>query len=250
MALYLYVKQLKRGRGDIVVKLVKYDIQGNEAGFTADISDTLLQQLHEKESLHSQSIKDYIVAIRNNSRQWSANTQRRSDMKCTGKKPHAQKGQGRSRQGDLVAPHYRGGAVVWGPQSRQKLDVWVGINRKEKKAAIRILLAEKILGTTVHVLQNTVMKEPKTQVVANFLEKVGMKDRHKDRRVLVIGSATEADTESRVNLVKSMRNIPKKDFMSLSQVNGYELVRAQQVIVLESAVEELIALLGNETKVG
>ncbi len=241
MALCLFVKQLKRERGDIVVKLVKYDIQGKDVGSVDILDDALFEQLLDKSFDHSQSIKDYIVAIRNNARQWSANTKRKSDVNCTGKKPHAQKGQGRSRQGHLSAPHYRGGAVVWGP--RPKFDVGTRINKREKKAAIMILLAEKIRGddengSKVRVLQNTEMSAPNTKMMANFLKQIALKD----RRVLVIGSATET------NLVKSLRNIPKKEFMPLSQVNGYELLRAQQIVVLESAVEGLSDLLSNKMK--
>ena len=115
--------------------LKKYDLKGKEVG-TVKVADELLAV-----SAHAQSIKDYIVAIRNNARQWSANTKRRMDSHHTGRKPHPQKGQGRSRQGDLAAPHYKGGAVVWGPRPK---DVHTRINQKERRAAVRFLLAEKI----------------------------------------------------------------------------------------------------------
>ncbi|HEV7736178.1 MAG TPA: 50S ribosomal protein L4, partial [Chlamydiales bacterium] len=88
--------------------LKKYDLSGKEVG-SVQVDDAILQV-----SAHSQSIKDYIVAIRNNARQRSANTKRRGEVNHTGRKPHPQKGQGRSRQGDLAAPHYKGGGVVWG----------------------------------------------------------------------------------------------------------------------------------------
>jgi large subunit ribosomal protein L4 len=224
-----------------VVQLKKYDIQGKEVD-TVHVDDESLQILLDASFTHSQSIKDYIVAIRNNARQWSANTKRRSEMCATGKKPFAQKGQGRARQGSLVTPQYKGGAVVWGPRSSEKLDVWTRINRKEKRAAISILLAEKVKGdqngSRVRFLQNTEMNEPKTKVMADFLDKLTLKE----RRVLVIGSAPEA------NFSKSLRNIPKKAFLPLSQVNGYELAKAQQIIVLESAMDEFNSMLGNDRK--
>ena len=226
-----------------MVKLVKYDIQGKDVGSVNLMDDAQFELLMDKAFDHSQSIKDYIVAIRNNARQWSANTKRRSDVKATGHKPHAQKGGGRSRQGDLAAPHYRGGAVVWGPRSSSKLDVGTRINRKEKHAAIRILLAEKIQGdengSKVRILQNTEMNAPKTKMMANFFKQISLIDDKKkvNRRVLVIGS--EAET----HLAKSLDNIPKKEFIPIRQVNGYELVRAQHIVVLESAVEDLTKLL-------
>jgi large subunit ribosomal protein L4 len=215
-----------------VATLKKYDIKGKELG-ALSIDDALLEV-----SAHSQSIKDYIVAIRNNARQWSANTRRRDDSHHTGRKPHPQKGQGRSRQGDLAAPHYKGGAVVWGP--RPKFDIHTRINQKERRAAIRFLLAEKIKAGHVHVLGKAEMKAPKTKQMAAFLDglKIG------DRRVLMLGDSLAEKAVGSENLFKSLRNIPKKEFLPLKQVNGYEVVRCQHIVVLESAVEELISLLG------
>jgi large subunit ribosomal protein L4 len=215
-----------------VATLKKYDLKGKELG-AVSIDDALLEV-----SAHSQSIKDYIVAIRNNARQWSANTRRRDDSHHTGRKPHPQKGQGRSRQGDLAAPHYKGGAVVWGP--RPKFDVHTRINQKERRAAIRFLLAEKIKAGHVHVLGKAVMKAPKTKHMAEFLDglKIG------DRRVLMLGDSLAEKAAGSENLFKSLRNIPKKEFLPFKQVNGYEVVRCQHIVVLESAVEELISLLG------
>jgi large subunit ribosomal protein L4 len=214
-----------------VATLKKFNFTGEEVG-SHQIDDALLEV-----SAHSQSMKDYIVAIRNNARQRSANTKRRSEVNHTGKKPHSQKGQGRARQGDLAAPQYKGGAVVWGPRPR---DVHIRINKKERRSAIRFLLAEKIKENRVRVLQKEDVKEPKTKTMAHFLDTLALKE----RRVLLIGSAVEAKDPSRMNLVKSLRNIPKKEYLPLSQVNGYELARAQEIVLHEPAMEELISLLG------
>ncbi|HEX2582595.1 MAG TPA: 50S ribosomal protein L4 [Chlamydiales bacterium] len=215
--------------------LKKFNLTGTEVG-SLQIEDALLEV-----SAHSQSMKDYIVAIRNNARQWSACTKRRSEVNHTGRKPHPQKGQGRSRQGDLAAPHYKGGAVVWGPRPK---DVHTRINKKERRAAIRFLLAEKIKDNRVRVLQKEEMSEPKTKAMVEFLEKLALKD----RRILLIGSTSSSQDPSRINLAKSLRNIPKKEYLPLAQVNGYELARSQEIVLLESAMEELISLLGPENR--
>ena len=119
-----------------MVKLKKYDIKGKHLG-DVEVNEALVNA-----EANGQSIKDYIVALRANARQWSANTKGRSEVNHTTKKPHPQKGGGRARQGSLAAPQYKGGGRVFGP--KPKFDQHVKINRKERQAAIRFLLSEKI----------------------------------------------------------------------------------------------------------
>lgn len=212
--------------------LKKYDLNGKEIG-AVQVDDALL-----KEAAHPQSIKDYIVALRNNARQWSANTKVRKEINRTGRKPHPQKGQGRSRQGDLAAPHYKGGGVVFGP--RPKFDVHTRINQKEKRAAIRTLIAEKIKGGLVHVLEKSDLKEPKTSKMADFFHAVpGL-----DKRVLFLCDLEQGKKEQHLNLLKSIRNIPKKEYAWLSQINGYELIRSHTLIVVDTALDEFLSILG------
>src|SRR5277367_1501863 len=115
-------------------------------------------------------IKDYIVALRANARQWSANTKTRAEVKHTTKKPGPQKGQGTARHGSLVGPQFRGGGRVFGP--KPKFDQHVKINQKERKAAIRHLLADKIKENRIWIIENTDMESPKTKIVANFLKEL------------------------------------------------------------------------------
>ena len=114
----------------------KYDITGKAVG------EHKLDKALISDKGSDQSIKEYIVAMRKNARQWSANTKDKSDVSCTGKKPHPQKGTGRARQGSTVSPQYRGGGVVFGP--KPKFDQHVRINKKERRQAIRALISEKI----------------------------------------------------------------------------------------------------------
>lgn len=216
--------------------LKKYDLNGAEIG-SIQVDDALLE-----DAAHPQSIKDYIVALRNNARQWSASTKVRKEINRTGRKPHPQKGQGRSRQGDLAAPHYKGGGIVFGP--KPKFDIHVRINKKERRAAIRTLIAEKIKANRVHVLAKADMKEPKTKTVHSFLHKVM---EGQCRRVLVLGESQAAAGEMSCpneNFVRSLRNIPKKEFVQVPQVNGYELAKCQDLVVLDTALNEFLSILG------
>lgn len=184
-------------------------------------------------SAHPQMIKDYLVAIRNNARQWSANTKGRKEINRTGKKPHPQKGGGRSRQGCLAAPQYKGGGIVFGP--KPKFDQHVRINKKERKAAIRSMIAEKIRDNQVRILSNAEMNEPKTKTVVSFLKAANIEA----SRVLFVG----ADM-SNLPLLLSLRNLPKKEYSTLNMINGYDLALCRELIVLEPVLEQFLAILG------
>lgn len=222
-----------------MAKLKKYTIDGKEAG-QVNVEDHLVNA-----EANSQMVKDYIVALRANARQWSASTKTRAEVKHTTKKPHPQKGQGRARQGSLVAPQYRGGGRVFGP--RPKFDQHVRINQKERKAAIRFLLAEKIKEDRVWLINSTEMKGPKTKAIVELLKGLDVKG-----RVLFLGEGTfnEVETEGKVqrfnvssdkheHFIKSMRNLPRSDFMLASNISGYDVMIAQGIIMTESALHEL-----------
>lgn len=210
----------------------KYDIAGTNTG-EVEISEQLLEF-----STSSQMIKDYIVALRENLRQWNAHTKGRKEISKTGKKPHPQKGTGRARQGCLAAPQYKGGGIVFGP--RAKVDQHVKINRKERRAAIRHLLIEKVKENNVHVLESPSLEDPKTQKMAKFLKQLKVND----KRVLFLGGS---EVE---NFIKSIRNIEGVEFVFLNNVNGYDLALCQEVVVLESALDGFMAILGKVGKNG
>ncbi len=226
-----------------VVALKKHSLSGKEVG-TVNVDDAFLDV-----NGHRQMIKDYIVAIRKNARQWSANTLGRSEVAHTTKKPHRQKGTGSARQGNLVTPQFRGGGIVFGP--KPKFDQHVRINRKERKLAMRTILAEKIKEGQVIVLEDTAfssMKAPKTKTVASFL-----KDKQLfGRKVLFVGEGAYSEVESvklsvpsdkHDSFKLSMRNIPRAEFAIAANVNGYEMAAARAIIMTESAFAELKELL-------
>jgi len=219
--------------------LKKYNLQGEEIG-KVEVSDILTQA-----KANSQLVKDYIVALRANARQWTACTKTRSEMKHSTKKPHPQKGQGRSRQGSLVAPQYKGGGRVFGP--KPKPDFHLHVNQKERKAAIRALLAEKIREGNIVVVDSFNMEAPKTKIVKNLLDACGFQ-----RRVLMLGEGTYLEIggeEQKISMsigsdrhdtVKmSVNNLPKVQFALAKDIDGYAVAVAHAMVVTEAALTEL-----------
>lgn len=223
--------------------LKKYNLEGQEIG-QVQVESALVEA-----EANGQMVKDYIIALRENARQWSANTKGRSEVNHSTKKPHPQKGGGRSRQGRLSAPQYKGGGRVFGP--KPKFDQHVRINKKERQAAIRFLISEKIRNNKLHVIENMDMDAPKTQSVAHWLKACQLSG-----RVLFLGEGSYAEipvgeatklvsvsSEKHDNFIKSMRNLPKVSFSLAKNISGYDVLVAHDIVLTESALQELNAWL-------
>lgn len=219
--------------------LKKYSLEGKEVG-QVQVSEAFVNA-----EANGQMIKDYIIAIRENARQWSANTKGRSEVNHSTQKPHPQKGGGRARQGRLSSPQYKGGGRVFSP--KPKFDQHVRINKKERKAAIRFLFAEKVRENKVRVIETTILDAPKTKTIANFVKACDVKG-----RVLFLGEGNYVEVnvnearksisvqcDKHRNFIKSLRNIPKTEFSLAKNINGYHIMIAHEIVVTESALHEL-----------
>jgi len=211
-----------------VAVLKKYDFKGNEVG-EVSIEDELL-----KSDVNSQMVKDYLIALRTNARQWSANTKSRAEVNHSGKKPHPQKGTGRARQGYLGAPQYKGGGRVFGP--RPKFDQHIRINKKERRSAINTLFTNRIQSGRLSVLQFPHLDEPKTKLVAQFLKNRSLTG----KKTLFLAEMSEKDVSS---FVRSLKNIPYVDFRFMQQVNGYDVALNTDIFVFDSALTQFIDLM-------
>ncbi len=229
----------------------KYNLSGAELE-QIELDDSLLQV-----KANPQMIKDYLVAYRRNQRQWSANTKGRSEVRHSGQKPHPQKGTGKARQGCLAAPQYKGGGRVFGP--KPKFDQSIRMNKKEKQSVIKYLIAQKIQEQHFHVLSVSDLLVPKTKTIVEFLTKMNLLK----KRVLFVGRGfyeyevkeVEGDFEvhvvgeyiDREVLIKSLRNVPKMSFSLLPNVNGYDLMLYNDIILIDGAMDEFKAMLEGKT---
>ncbi|ASD30281.1 50S ribosomal protein L4 [Chlamydia abortus] len=214
-----------------MVLLSKFDFFGNKAG-EVELPDAFFAQ----EGSGLQLVKDYLVAIRANKRQWSACTRNRSEVSHSTKKPFRQKGTGNARQGCLAAPQFRGGGIVFGP--KPKFDQHVRINKKEKRAAIRLLLSQKIQTNHLIVADDSVftnsLTSPKTKEALRFLKSCNVEC----RGVLFIDDLEHAQNNESLRL--SLRNLPAvRGFTYGMNINGYDLVSARNIVISEKALNRL-----------
>ncbi len=168
-----------------------------------------------------------------NKRQGTASTLTRSEVRGGGRKPYKQKGTGRARQGSIRTPLRPGGGVIFGPKPRSyNLDM----NRKERRLALRTALMSRIDDfKTVEDFGST-LNQPKTSEIINGLSRLGIE---KTEKVLVI-----LDDPSDV-IKKSINNIEKVKLIAADQLNVFDILNANKLVIGQSAINKIQEVYGS-----
>jgi large subunit ribosomal protein L4 len=201
-----------------------YDRTGAAVG-NVDLADTLFAAPVNEAVLHQA-----VVAQLAGRRLGTHSTKTRGEVRGGGRKPYRQKGTGRARQGSRVAPHYRGGGVVFGPHPRsyeQKLP------KKMRRLALRSALTAKLNDDAIRVVDAFGMAdEPRTKVFAGVLAALGAGDGH-GRRVLVVAPARDEP------LVRSAANLPSVTVILADSLNVVDLLNADAVLIEQPALARM-----------
>jgi len=163
-----------------------------------------------------------------NKRVGTASTKTRTEVHGTNRRPYAQKGTGRARQGDYKSPLYVGGGIVFGPRPR---DYSYVLPKKVKRLAMKTLLSLKAQDGTMTVVEDFSVEMAKTK---EFLKKIENFATNKDnQRTVVILKDDDAAVK------RAGRNLPWLSFLSFNRLRAHDLFYGRKVLVLESAVKEL-----------
>lgn len=199
-----------------------YSVQGKELG-TVQLSDAVFG-LPINEDVIYYAIHNELA----NDRVGTACTKGRAEVHGSNRRPYAQKGTGRARQGDVKSPIYVGGGVVFGPKPR---DYSYRMPRKAKRLAIKTILSLKAQEKALKVVQDFTIPNGKTKDLADILKVVLPRD--KAERTVVILKDDDA------NIKRAGRNIPWLHFLSYNRLRAHDLFYGRSVVVLESAVKSL-----------
>ena len=206
-----------------------FDRTGATVG-SVDLADALFAAPVNEAVLHQA-----VVAQLAGRRLGTSDTKTRGEVRGGGRKPYRQKGTGRARQGSRVAPHYKGGGVVFGPHPRsydQKLP------KKMRRLALRSALSAKFTDDAIKVVvQFGMADEPKTKTFVGVLEALGAGDGHA-RRVLVVAPAKDEP------LLRSAANLPSVTVILADSLNVVDLLNADAVLIEQPAlarIEEVYA---------
>lgn len=168
----------------------------------------------------------HIKAILNNNRQGTAQTKNKSAVSGGGQKPWKQKGTGRARSGQNTSAVWVRGAKAHGPKSH---DYFEKVNKKVKKIAFHSALSAKAAEGKVMVFEALSFAAPKTKDLLSVLAKAGLEQRN----------ALFLVSEKDQNLYLSSNNIPWCRCARVADVNTYDIVRANNVVISQAALAEL-----------
>jgi large subunit ribosomal protein L4 len=180
-----------------------------------------------KEETATSIVHRALVRQMTNARRGTANSKTRSEVRGGGRKPWRQKGTGRARAGSIRSPLWRGGGVIFGPKPRQfNLDM----NRKERKLALRTAFAGRIDDLIVVEEFGSQLSRPKSKELVQAVTRWGSEPENK---TLLITS------DRNDNVYYSARNVENLKLLAADQLNVYDLLNADKIIVTASALEKI-----------
>jgi len=197
-----------------------YGLDGDAKGETALPDALFSQQVHEH--LLWLSIKRHL----GNQRQGTAKVKARGEVSGGGRKPWRQKGTGRARSGSNTSPLWPGGGRAFGPKPR---DYRTELPKGQRRQALVSALSLKAGENAVTVLDSISFDAPKTAAMAQLLGKIGLGDK---RTLLILDKADE-------NVIKSCRNLKNLRTTLAHQVNAYELLHCDAVLVTTGSLDRM-----------
>ena len=207
------------------MELAVINHKGQETGRTVTLSDDIFA-IEPNDNAIYLDVKQYLA----NQRQGTHKSKERNEVAGSTKKIKKQKGTGGARAGSLKAPNFRGGGRVFGPKPR---DYSFKLNKKVKQLARKSALSYKAKENSLLVLEDVSFDAPKTKNYIALLNGLSLADK---KTLLVL-------SEENKNVFLSSRNLPKAKVVTVNDVNTYQLLNADHLVLCEGSVSKLETIL-------
>ena len=166
-------------------------------------------------------------------RQGTHSTKTRAEVSGGGRKPWRQKGTGNARQGSIRAVQWRKGGIAFGPKPR---DYSKKQNRKVRRLALKSALSYKVLDNELIMLENIKFETNKTKEMVALLDKLQLTN----SKVLIVVDELED------NICLASRNLGNVKIVLPEEVNVYDVVNSDKMIMTEASLKKLEEVLANE----
>ncbi|MFT2007362.1 50S ribosomal protein L4 [Pontibacter sp. 13R65] len=202
------------------MELSVFNIKGEDTGRKVTLSDAVFGVEPNQHAMYL-DVKQYLA----NQRQGTHKAKERNEVAGSTKKIKKQKGTGGARAGSLKAPHFVGGGRVFGPRPR---NYSFKLNKKLKSVARLSALSLLARDNKVALVESFSLEAPKTKEfrgILNNLKATG--------KTLLLTSAVDQ------NILLSSRNLPKVKVSTVTNVNTYDLLNTEKLLLVEDSVNNL-----------
>jgi len=195
------------------------DINGKETGRTVTLSDSVFAIEPNKHAVYL-DVKQYLA----NQRQGTHKAKERAEVAGSTRKIKKQKGTGTARAGSAKNPLFKGGGTVFGPRPRSYS---FKLNKNLKRLARKSALAMKAKDSNLLVVENFEFETPNTKNFINVLKALGLENK---KSLFVLG-------DSNKNVYLSSRNLKASSVVTVSELNTYNVLHSNSLVLLEGALE-------------
>lgn len=195
-----------------------YSIAGKETGRKVSLNNQIFGIDPNDHAIYL-DVKHFLA----NKRQGTHKSKERNEVSGTTKKLKRQKGTGGARAGSMKSPVFVGGGRVFGPRPR---DYSFSLNKKLKRLARISALSYKAKGNNLMVLEDFNFDQPKTKLMVDLIKNLQVSD----KKTLVVLP------QSNKNVYLSSRNLERSKVVTASDLNTYDIVHAQNILVTESSL--------------
>ena len=200
------------------LKVLKID--GSETGRTVSLNDSIFGIEPNNHAIWL-DVKHYLA----NQRQGTHSSKEKSMVTGSTRKLRKQKGGGGARIGNIKSPLFPGGARVFGPHPR---DYSFKLNKKVKRLARLSALSVKASEENISVLEQFDFEAPKTKDMVKILKDTNLFDK---QTLIVVDELNK-------NVYLSSRNLGKVSIATVSNLNTYQILNAQKIVILEPSVSK------------
>jgi len=201
------------------MRLDVINIKGKKTGRAVELPAEIFEIEPNDHAIYL-SVKQFLAARR----QGTHKVKTRLEVKGSSKKLHKQKGTGGSRKGNIRNPLYKGGGTIFGPKPR---DYDFKLNRKVKDLAKMSALAHKAKDNAIIIVEDIQLEAPKTKEFTGILKELKLHDK---KALFILPEYND-------NLHLSLRNLPDVEGMLLSDMNTYDIVNADILVLSEAAAK-------------
>ncbi len=201
------------------------NISGKKTAKKVDLVDSIFAAEPNDHCIYL-DVKQFLA----NQRQGTHKSKERAEVARTTKKLKRQKGTGGARAGSMKSPLFIGGGTVFGPRPR---DYSFKLNKKVKNVARKSALSYKAKDNAITVLEDFNFEAPKTKNFVDLIKNLNLSDK---KTLVVLGS-------NNPNVYLSSRNLQKSKVINASDINTYDILNADNVILAESSVKVIETIL-------